>query len=415
MSGLEVANNFLPLITIPYIVRVIGAEYFGLVSFAQAFVIFFNVFVKYGFDYSATRDISVKRDRQDELSRIVSLVFGAKLIFLIISTIIFLIIVLSVPRFSGDVLLYLYTYLLVVGTAMFPTWLFQGMEKLTSSALFNFIIKAGFTASIFIFIREEAHYLYIPLINGLGQTVVGLVALIYALKIFRIRLIIPPWKEIAETIKRGWTVFASMLVINLYTTSNALLLGLIAGNIYVGYFAAAEKVVRAMQSLLLMPLSQTLYPHIGKTLHTAYDKGINLLKRLTFIVGGVTLLASIVVFLLANIVVLTIFGDGFEETVAVLKILVFITFIKGVGNVFSVQGLLNLKMDRAFFVITGMGAAMSIMLNVLLIPHLFEIGTALAWLSSELFITLASFYVLYRAGINLIDVSVIGSMVRVSK
>lgn len=415
LSGLEVVSNFLPLITIPYIVRIIGAEYFGLVSFAQAFVIFFNVFVKYGFDYSATREISVKRNRQEELSRIVSLVYSAKLILLIISTAVFFLIVIFVPRFNNDFLLYVYTYLLVVGTAMFPTWLFQGMEKLTSSALFNFIIKVGFTGSIFLFIREEGHYLYVPFINGLAHTLVGLVSLIYALKIFRIQLIVPSWSEIVATIKNGWTVFTSMVVINLYTTSNALLLGLLAGNIYVGYFSAAEKIVKAMQSLLFLPLSQTLYPHIGKILHQAYDRGIHLLKRMTFLVGGITFFASIAVFLLAKFIVLIIFGSDFEETVTVLRILVFVTFIKGVGTVFSVQGLLNLKMDRAFFVINGLGAVINIALNVLLVPHFYEIGTSLAWLFSEISITVVSFYMLYNKGINLIDFSVVRSMLKINR
>ncbi len=413
LSGLEVVSNFLPLITIPYIVRIIGAEYFGLISFASAFVIFFNVFVKYGFDYSATREISVKRENPEELSRIVSLVYSAKLVLLLISTVVFLLILFFVPRFTDEFRLYMYAYLLVLGTAMFPTWLFQGMEKLTLSALFNFIMKVGFTGSVFLFVREEGHYLYVPFINGIAHTGVGLISLVYAVKVFQIRLTAPSWSEIVDTIKNGWTVFTSMVVINLYTTSNAVLLGLLAGNIYVGYFAAAEKVVRAMQSLLFLPLSQTLYPHIGKILNQAYDRGIHLLKQMTFLVGGITLFGSVAVFFLAQYVVLILFGSGFEDTVAVLKILVFVTCIKGVGTVFSIQGLLNLKMDRAFFVVNGIGAVVNIALNVILIPYLYEIGTSLAWLLSELSITVVSFYILYQKGINLIDFSIVGKMLRI--
>lgn len=407
LSGLQVANNVLPLITLPYIVRVIGVEYFGLVSFAQAFVIFFNIFVKYGFDYSATREISVKRDRPGELSRIVSMVLGAKLILLLVSTVIFLAIILFIPRFREDFLLYVFTYLLVIGVAMFPTWLFQGMEKLTSSAIFNFIIKLGFTISIFVFIRQEEDYIYIPLINGIGNVTVGTVALIYAYKVFNIRTVFPALGELIDTIKKGWTIFASMLVINLYTTSNAFLLGLLAGNIYVGYFSAAEKVVKALQSLLLLPLSQTLYPHIGNALHRSYENGILMLKRLTFLIGGVTFLASAVLLIFAKPAILIIFGSDFDHAVTALRVIVFLPFIIGIGNVFAVQGLLNLKLDRQFFTITGIGAVISISLNFLLVPFLYEVGTSIAWLAAESFITAASFVVLFKKGINLLDFSVL--------
>lgn len=411
LSGLQVANFLLPLVTLPYIVRVIGPEYFGLVNFAQAFVVYFALVVNYGFDYSATREIAIKRGKNDEIAGIVSAVLTAKFLLLAVSTVVYGLLVFSIPRFQDDLLLYVYTYLLVVGAAVFPTWLFQGMEKLTRTAIFNFIIKAAFTASIFIFIRQEGHYLYIPLINGVGHTVVGVIALFYGLRYFRIRISLPSKDTLLAALKKGWTLFTSTVVINLYTTSNVFILGLLTANIHVGYFTAASKIIIVIQGLLLMPMNQTLFPHIGNALHRSFENGIEKLKRLTFLVGGITFLASVFVFVAAKPIVFIIFGSEFGDAVVALRMMAFLPFIIGLSNVFAIQGLLNLKMDKVFLMITGSGAVLSIALNLILVPRFYELGTSVSWLSTEIFITIASFYVLFRKGINLFDLKVLRSMV----
>jgi len=127
---LQGANFILPLITLPYLVRVLGTELFGLVMFAQAFVLFFNVFVDFGFNLSVTREISINRDDKNSLSQIFYSVFFIKILLIIISIIVISLIVYFVPRFNSDPEIYLLSFGIVIGQALFPVWFFQGIEKM---------------------------------------------------------------------------------------------------------------------------------------------------------------------------------------------------------------------------------------------------------------------------------------------
>ena len=98
-----------------------------------------------------------------------------------------------------------------------------------------------------------------------------------------------------------------------------------------------------------------------------------------------------------------VFGEQFLEAATCLRIISFIPFITGLSNIFAVQGLLNLKMDKIFLIITFIGALISIVLNFLLVPRYRENGTAAVWLITELFITFVSYIVLLKNNINLLD------------
>ncbi len=138
---LQFGNYVLPLITVPYLVRVLGPEKFGLVAFGQGLMAYFSLVVNYGFDWSATRKIAVQQDDPESVNRTAANVWGAKALLCSACALILLALVLSVPRLSEISLLMLILYGSVIGNVLFPVWLFQGMERMTAISITNLAVR----------------------------------------------------------------------------------------------------------------------------------------------------------------------------------------------------------------------------------------------------------------------------------
>ena len=145
LSILQIANYILPLLTLPYLVRVLGTEKFGLIMFAQALATFLTVFVDFGFNLSGTREVSVARNEKEKLSKIFSAIIIIKAGLLCLALFILFIIVKVFTRFSVDADVYFLSFGIVIGQTLFPVWFFQGIEKMKIIALINILAKVIFT------------------------------------------------------------------------------------------------------------------------------------------------------------------------------------------------------------------------------------------------------------------------------
>jgi PST family polysaccharide transporter len=403
LSILQFANYVLPLITIPYVVRVIGPDKFGLISFAQAFATYFLLVVNYGFDLSATREISSNRDDKNTLVRIYSNVLFTKAFLFTLCTLIFTSLIFLIPKFRENILVFIVSYLIVAGYVLFPTWLFQGLEKLYITSIFNFIVKLLFTIGIFIFVRNKNDFYLVPLLMSLGQIFAGTLALMYSLKLLDWKINMPRLEDIFRELKNGFSVFISLVFINFYTISNTFILGFFAPHENVGYFASGSKLVLVFQTLVLAPLAQSLYPHVGKILRNDLNRGIEYIKKFSVIVTALTLPASIFLLIFAPILVKVFLGDQYLPSINVVRILSFFPFIIGLSNLYGIQTTLNLKMDKDFFKVVMGGSIINLLLNVLLDYKLAEIGSSVSWLITEIYITSAFIILLEAKGIKIID------------
>ena len=179
LTALQLSNYIIPLMTLPYLTRVLGREKYGLTAFAQAFIQYFILITDFGFNLSATREIAINRESDEKVSRIFSSVITIKIFLLILSFFTLIIIIFNVPKFSADSDLYYLTFLSVIGSTLFPQWFYQGIEKMKFIAIFSVSAKAFFTLGIFIFIKEPGDYLWLPILNSLGFIVSGLIGVLF--------------------------------------------------------------------------------------------------------------------------------------------------------------------------------------------------------------------------------------------
>ena len=263
LTTLQAFTYILPLITLPYLVRVLGTEKFGLVMFAQAFIIFFNIFVDYGFNLSATREVSVNRDNKNKLTEIYSSVISIKILLLGVSFVILSLIILSFDKFSENINLYYLTFLWVIGQALFPVWYFQGLEKMKYITLVNVTSKLLFTIAIFIFIQNESDFILVPVLNGFGFITGGLISLYIAHKEFGQRFKLQSFKTLIIYFKDSSQFFLSRLSSVGYSNINTFLAGLLLSPISVTYYYLADKAVSVILTLF-SPIIQTIYPYLAK-------------------------------------------------------------------------------------------------------------------------------------------------------
>lgn len=402
LSVLQGANYVLPLITLPYLVRVLGPEKYGLIAFAQAFIQYFNILTDYGFNLSATREISIHRNNAQRVSEIFSSVMIIKLGLLVLSFVIMSILVFSFWKFRQDWLIYYLTFGMVVGQVLFPVWFFQGMERMKYITFLNITAKLIFTIAIFVFIRQASDYIYVPLLNLFGYWVAGALALWIVFRDFKIAFKVPSYSSLIHQLKEGWYIFISTMAISLYTVSNTFILGIFTNNTIVGYYSGAEKIIKAVQGLLI-PISQTIYPHISKLASESKDQALRFIRKMTFLVGGGSFVLSLIVFMFAGTIVKILLGSQYLESITVLRILSFLPFIIGLSNIFGVQTMLAFDLKKGFSNILISASIINIILAFILVPLYKHIGISFAVVISEIFVTASMFLFLQNKGIKILE------------
>lgn len=402
LSVLQGANYVLPLITLPYLVRVLGPEKYGLIAFAQAFIQYFNILTDYGFNLSATREISIHRDNAQKVSEIFSSVMIIKFCLLVLSFVIMNILVFSFWKFRQDWPIYYLTFGMVVGQVLFPVWFFQGMERMKYITFLNITAKLIFTFAIFVFIRQTSDYIYVPLLNLFGYLVAGALALRIVFRGFKVGFKVPSYSSLIHQLKEGWYIFISTMAISLYTVSNTFILGIFTNNTIVGYYSGAEKIIKAVQGLL-SPISQTIYPHISKLASESKDQALRFIRKMTFLVGAGSFVLSLIVFIFADTIVRILLGSQYLESIAVLRILSFLPFIIGLSNIFGVQTMLAFDLKKGFSNILISASIVNIILAFILVPIYKHIGISFAVIISESFVTSSMFLFLQNKGIKILE------------
>jgi len=320
LTSLKVLTYILPLITFPYLIRVLGVEKFGLIMFAQAIMYYFEVIVDFGFNLSATREVALNANNPNQLNKIISAVFSIKFILLVISFLILLIVLGVFNQFTDDYLLYYYSFLKVIAFTFFPVWFFQGIEKMKHITLINIVSKTLFTICIFIFIKEESDYLLVPLINGFGFMIGSVLALYYVFIYFKHTFVINTFVIIKHYFKESAMFFLSRVSVSLYTSSNTFVLGLVVSNLMVGYYAIAEKLYMVIRQLY-QPIVQVIYPYISKS------KNVKFFKKISPVLVILNFIGVYILWIFAPDIINLVAKETFIESVKVFRILLVVACI----------------------------------------------------------------------------------------
>lgn len=312
LSALQVAGYVFPLITMPYLAKVIGVDGFGKIAFAAAIMLWIQIFTEWGFNQSATRDVAQNRHNPDKVSEIFSNVLWARLLLMVMAFIIILILITTVPQFRKEWDIILITFLYVPGHILFPDWFFQALERMRYISLLNIFMKAIFTIAVFIFIREPQDYIIQPLLITLGYVLSGIIALYFILFKWGFKIYKPNMSAIIATIKSSTDIFINNIAPNLYNSFSQLLLGILGGPTATGVYDGGNKLYTISNNMLHV-LTRTFFPFLSR--HPE--------KHRTFVLitMSITILTSVILFILAPWLIEVLLSSEFTDSIFVIRIL----------------------------------------------------------------------------------------------
>ena len=302
LSALQLFTLFIPIIIYPYLIRVIGKEIWGEIVFAQVIISYASLFINFGFDVSATRDVSVNRDNPIELSKIVSSVFITKLFFGLISTLSVILLINFIPFFSYHKLLYLYTFIFCLGDIFFPIYFFLGIEKMKYITFINLFTKLLFLLFVFIFVKDKSDYILVPLFNGLGAAIGGIIAMVIAIKIYNIKILLVSIAILKSRINTSVNYFITDLSIVLKDRVNLLVIGTFIGFTEVAHYDLGTKIVH---------IAQTPFSIINRVLLPSFAKEFSRRKLIlsVWIFTTVSFLIALLLIIFSDVIVI-ILGGG---------------------------------------------------------------------------------------------------------
>jgi PST family polysaccharide transporter len=388
LYSVQIASYIIPLVTIPYLARVLGASGWGLVAFAQAFASWVALVGEYGFSLSGTREIARHRDNREKLTEIVSGVLGAKTLLAVVSLSVAVLFRLWVPVFREHPELFWAGMFWALAQGFSMTWFFQGFERMPLVAGLDMSTRILATIGVFIFVRSPGDAWRALAVQGAGAFVSFLFGLGLAYRELPFRL--PRWTSVWEAFRMGWSMFLFKSSVSLYTTGNAFILGLFVSPQLVGYYAGAEKISRACLGLL-NPISQTLYPRLSHLAYHARDRAARLARVGITLMGSTGMAIGILLFLFAPVLVRILLGPGFGPAVLVLRVLSLLMPLIALSVFMGMQWMLPLGLDRLFNTITIVAGIINLGLAVALAPVFAGVGMASAVVLAETFVTVSMY------------------------
>ena len=350
----QFANYLIPLLLIPYVTRVLGPDAFGRASYAQNIGAYLTLLVNYGFEFSATQEVSIHKNNPAKVQSIFSTVIAFKFALFVLSLALVAGLAAVDYRVREDFSSVLIVSLVNFGWVLFPTWFFQGIEHMVKMSVFSFFVKLFGALLVIAMVHRPSDYQLYLLGLTLANVCVGGYSFYYVMHKYGVRLERPQPFGSAQVVRKGFPIFINTILVNCNTMLGIYVMGRYLTDAEIGAYSGAQKIIMAY------------------------------LKKCILLISIFSLAVSAVTFLLAPLVVSILLGNDFSDAVFLLRLLSPLTFLMTMATTLTVQGLYGMQLQR-FAPLIGLAVCVcSVSLNCVLIPKEGAAGSVYAWLVCEL-------------------------------
>jgi len=395
----EILAIIIPLITTPYLSRVLGAENIGIYSYSLSIATYFILFGSLGIALYGKREIAYVQDDIDKRSRAFFEVFITKCITMLISITLF--------YFSfcinGEYDAYYKILLLeMLANILDISWLFQGLEEFKKTVVRNVIIKAVSVACIFLFVKSESDLGLYFAIYVLSNLIGNISLWLYLPKYIKRQKL--KSLNVKKHIKPMLVLFVPQVATQIYTVLDKVMIGaIIPDKSEVGYYEQSQKIVKMLLTLATA-LGTVMMPRIAAT----YAKK-EMARVKEYMNKSFSFIAMLAFPLMMGIISISyhfvpvFYGDGYEKVRILLCAISPIIVLIGFSNVVGTQYLLPTKQQAKYTISVIVGAATNFLFNLLLINNLASIGASIATVIAEFSVTAAQLY-LVRKELKVTDI-----------
>lgn len=314
LSIFQLLNLLIPLIVFPYLIRILGGEKYGLIIYAQAVIGYFVILINFGFNITATKEVSIHKENKKKLSKIISSVMIIKGILLLISFTIITLLVFLIPSLWEEKTLFYLTVWMCLYEFLFPIYYFQGIEKMKYITIITLIIRLIFLCLIFLLIKDKSDYLLVPIINGTGAIIAGLISQIIIAK-KGIKYVWQPLYVLKFYFVKSYVMALAYSSNTLKSNLNIVLVKALFSYKEVAYFDLALKVSRVGTSFLEL-ISVSVFPKMSR------EKNIFFLRKIIYLSLTLSVLYVLFVEVSAPLIIFLIGGDEMLDSVPLLRVIV---------------------------------------------------------------------------------------------
>lgn len=376
-----VFNIIFPLITFPYVSRVLNVENMGLTSFFSTVANYAIMISSLGITTYGIKATARCRDNKKELSSVTQELFILNLIMTFLVVFILFFSILFIDKFKNNILLFSINMLYVLASPFSLNWLYSGLEQYSYITKRTIFIKTLSLLLIFIFVRQENDFIIYALITVLSYVVSYLINFFYSRKFLSFK--IENKLNIKRHLKSTLVIFASILAINVYTQLDTIMLNFISGDREVGLYTVAVYVKTALLTLV-NSISIVLLPRIS--FYYSNNKKIlaeNIIIKCSSLIALISISLTIFFIINARDSILVLSGPNYLDATISMQLIMPILIFSGISNITGNQVLIPFGKENYFMKAVIIGAIIDLVLNAVLMPMYGCVGAAMATMLAE--------------------------------
>ena len=397
LYAVQACTYLLPIVTIPYLGRVLGPSGWGAVLFAQAIGTLIAMGVEYGFDFSATREVARFSGEKTRLQELITGVLTAKVALALIGIGVALLVRPLTLRVAPSQALFWSSTLWGVGQGINMLWYFQGLQRMAWAGGLDIAGKVIATVSIFILVHRPEDGWKVMMAQAIGCAVSHAVTV--GMAAYEVGFCRPSFSLAWNALRLGWSMFIFRASMSIVSSANGLILGFFASPAAVGLFGSADK-FRQLAFQALWPINQTLFPHQSQKVKDNPKQGLLLVRRSVLSLGGLSTIFGLALTFGAPLLVQLVLGRAFLPAVPVLRVFGLLIPLQALCAVVSAQWMLPLGLDRQVSLVVITAGALNAIAGIFLSMKAGALGMAIAVTIAQLYTVFALEFTLRRKGLS---------------